>query len=204
MYSTIATLFSEINNNNFNEQTIFTFGKDKWPFLSYDTINLESVNFLILIDSKLPLNELQRMNHELEKQNFDILFKLDFSKKLKEIIAKRELEIKNKSEFEKIEDWYHDTEANPDHLTDEQKVILLDLLGFELKTLKNGNKVLYHKQRQEYDVYNPKIFSWGKWYPDAVLETLTEDDDIIFYKNFSDAISRLEDPYLSYYYGDDE
>ena len=41
MYSTFATLFSEINNNNFNEQTIFTFGKDKWPFLSYDTINLE-------------------------------------------------------------------------------------------------------------------------------------------------------------------
>lgn len=203
MYSTLATLFSEIDNN-FNQQTIFAFSKQKWPFLKYDTINLESINFIILIDSELPLIELQRMNHELEKQEFDKFFKLDFSKKLKEIILKRELEVKNKSEFEKIEDWFKNTEANPDHLTDEQKVHVLNLIGFELKTLKNGNKVLYDFQREEYDSYRQKGTSWGSWYSDEVLETLTEDDNIIFYESLSSAISRLTDPYLFDYFGVDE
>ena len=44
---------------------------------------------------------------------------------------------------------------------------------------------------------------WGNYYSDEELESLTEDDCIIFYKDTADALLRLMEPYVVDWFEDD-
>ena len=111
---------------------------------------------------------------------------------------------KESIDYDNLLAWYADEKTNINDLSEEQQLTIIHGVEFDIKELKNGKKVLYDRKRELYDCDMPEDSTyWGNYYSDEELESLTEDDCIIFYKDTADALLRLMEPYVVDWFEDD-